>query len=166
MKLAVTDANIFIDLIKLQIVALLFEIEIEIHTCQEIIEQLREDQQHELSAFIKSGQLKVYFLAETDLEEVVTSPAPRSLEFADRSVTWLAVRLNAIVLSGDGPLRRFCESKKLDVRGIIWLFDTFLEKKLLNHQDAIEKMNRLLTFNSRLPRAECEKRKKDWIRHV
>jgi hypothetical protein len=44
MKLAVVDANIFIDLIKLQMPGMLFCIELEIFTTQEIIDQLNTSQ--------------------------------------------------------------------------------------------------------------------------
>jgi hypothetical protein len=40
MKIAVTDANIFIDLIKLQMLALLFRLGLEIITTQEIVDRL------------------------------------------------------------------------------------------------------------------------------
>jgi hypothetical protein len=162
MKLAVIDANIFIDLIKLQMLALLFRMEIEIHTTQEIVDQLRDEQQEQLKEFIEATHLKIYLLSEEELEEVINLEAPRSLELADKSVTWLSLQLKAIVLSGDGPLRRFCESKKLEVRGIIWLFDSFIEKKLILHALAIDKMNQLLGFNGRLPKEECMKRIREW----
>lgn len=164
MKLAVIDANIFIDLIKLQMLALLFRIAIEIYTTQEIVDQLNDSQDEILKEFIESGHLKVYLLTEEELEEVVNFSAPRSLELADKSVAWLSIHINAMVLSGDGPLRKFCESKKLEVRGIIWLFDTFLEKQLIIHAHAADKMKQLLLINSRLPREECERRMKEWLK--
>jgi hypothetical protein len=52
MKLAVTDANIFIDLIKLQMLALLFNIDMEIHTTGEIVDQLNDQQLVHLTEFI------------------------------------------------------------------------------------------------------------------
>jgi hypothetical protein len=55
MKLAVTNANIFIDLIKLQMLVLLFSI--EIHTTKEIVDQLNDDQLVHLTKFINSRHL-------------------------------------------------------------------------------------------------------------
>jgi hypothetical protein len=164
MKLAVIDANIFIDLIKLQMLSLLFSIDIEIYTTREIIAQLNDSQFEIIKEFTESGRLNVHSLTEEELEEVVTFSAPRSLEFADKTVAWLSIHIEAMVLSGDGPLRKFCESKNLVVRGIIWLFDTFLEKQLIVHAHAADKMNQLLLINSRLPKVECEKRIKEWLK--
>jgi len=162
MKLAVTDANIFIDLIKLQMLALLFTIGMEIHTTQEIVDQLNDDQLVDLIKFIDCHYLHVHFLSALQLEEVVDLKAPRALEFADKSVVWLSLHLRAAVLTGDGPLRRFCQSKHLEVRGIIWLFDIMVEKGLVNPQFAAAKMESLLGFNNRLPKEECFRRIHHW----
>ena len=87
---------------------------------------------------------------------------PKSLEFPDKTVVYLAIKLSADVLTGDGPLRKFCTSNQLTVRGIIWLFDVFLKAELINHSTAIEKMNYLLSYNDRLPKDECLNRLKQW----
>ncbi len=162
MKLAVTDANIFIDLFKLQMLPLLFQIKMEIYTTQEIIDQLSEDQIIAINEFIISNTLIVCKLSEEELEEVVNLEAPRALEIADKSVAWLSIKLEALVLSGDGPLRKFCQTKNLEVRGIIWLFDSFLETNLISLESAREKMTALLSINSRLPKELCEERIKSW----
>ena len=162
MKLAVTDANIFIDLIKLQILALLFNIDMEIHTTKEIVDQLNDSQLVYLTEFIDSGYLQVHYLSALQLQEVIEIAAPRALELADKSVAWLSLQLTATVLTGDGPLRKFCQTKHLEVRGIIWLFDTIVEKGLLSPLSAAEKMESLLRFNSRLPKDECSHRIQQW----
>ncbi len=165
MKIAVTDANIFIDLIKLQMLTLLFDIGLDIQTTREIIDQLREDQLSILNPFILAGILQVHHFSDTELLEVIQFTAPRALEIADKSVAWLSIKLRAVVLTGDGPLRKFCESQKLEVKGIIWLFDTLVEKKLIVHAQAAEKMRILTGFNSRLPKETCAERIRKWMGH-
>jgi len=162
MKLAVTDANIFIDLIKLQMLALLFNIDMEIHTTKEIVDQLNDDQLLHLTKFIDSQDLRVHYLSALQLKEVIDLAAPRALELADKSVAWLSLQLAATVLTGDGPLRKFCQTMHLEVRGIIWLFDAIVEKGLVNPLSAAEKMESLLGFNSRLPKDECSHRIQQW----
>jgi hypothetical protein len=162
MKLAVTDANIFIDLIKLQMLALLFNIDMEIHTTKEIVDQLNDAQLVHLTEFIDSQYLQVHYLSALQLQEVIELAAPRALELADKSVAWLSLQLTATVLTGDGPLRKFCQTKHLEVRGIIWLFDAIVEKGLVSPLSAAEKMESLLGFNSRLPKDECSRRIQQW----
>ena len=58
MKLAVTDANIFIDLIKLQMLDYLFNIEMEIYTTVEIVDQLNTSQYENISSFYSGASSK------------------------------------------------------------------------------------------------------------
>ena len=162
MKLAVIDANIFIDLIKLQMLTWLFQIGFEVYTTQEIIDQLNENQSELLKEFIKSRQLIIYLLTSQEFEEVVNLTTTRSLELADKSVAWLSLHLKAIVISGDGPLRRFCESQQLEVRGMLWFFDLLVKDQLIVRSFAAQKMEQLLQINSRLPRDKCERRIQEW----
>jgi hypothetical protein len=144
MKIAVTDANIFIDLIKLQMLEMLFCIGLDIHTTQEIVDQLNEFQLTELNIHIGKGVIEVHKFDAEELEEIILFETPRALELADKSVVWLAIKLSSVVLSGDNPVRKFCESKKLSVKGILWLFDEFVEKAILNKPDAHRKMEYLI----------------------
>jgi predicted nucleic acid-binding protein len=162
MKIAVTDANIFIDLIKLQLLGFLFSIEIEIYTSQEIIDQLNDSQQEKVNGFIQARALNIYIFSEEEIEKIDQLNAPRSLDFADKTVVYLANKIGATVLSGDGPLRKYSINSKLTVKGIIWLFDSFLDKQLITNQSAVEKMKELLSFNDRLPKEECLSRIKQW----
>lgn len=166
MKIAITDANIFIDLIKLQWLSYLFCIDIEIYTTAEVINELIDEQLKEVSVFIKSAILKIYSFSSDELEEITVMVAPASLTNEDKSVVYLAKSINAGVLSGDNPLRKFCEKHKLEVKGMIWLFDQFLQLKLIDHGTAILKMNELLSFNNRLPVHDCNDRLKRWKENV
>lgn len=162
MKIAITDANIFIDLIKLQLLQHLFAIDLEIITTQEVYDELYDWQQAMLENYIQSSQLSKHSFSVTEWEEINILPVTRGLTKEDITVAYLAKKINAIVLSGDNPLRKHCVSQKLDVKGIIWLLDTFLEYKHLTKAQAHENLNALLSFNQRLPRKECEDRLKLW----
>jgi len=162
MRIAVTDANIFIDLIKLQMLGYLFSADIEIYSTREVVDQLNDNQYEKVDAFIQAKVLKVHNFSSAEIAEILQMPAPRALEFPDKAVAYLAAKIEAEVLTGDGPLRKFCEKNNLVVRGIIWLFDVFIEKQIINHQEAIERMNQLLSFNGRLPKDECLNRIKVW----
>jgi hypothetical protein len=162
MKSAVIDVNVFLDLIKLQMLAWLFKIGFRVYTTQEIIDQLNENQFESLKEFIESGQLTVYHLSEKELEEVISLTTVRALELADKSVAWLSIHLKGIVISGNQLLGRFYQSGQLEVEGIIWFFDLLIEKKFIIHAFAAQKMEQLLKINRRIPREECEKKIKEW----
>lgn len=162
MKIAVTDANIFIDLIKLRWLGYLFSIGLEIYSTREVIDELKDSQLEQLNGFIQSQQIKVYSFSAQELILVQAIAAPASLTTQDKSILFLARKLDAAVLTGDNPLRKFCIKSELDVKGIIWLFDRFLQFELVGHDVAINQMNNLLSFNSRLPVEDCEQRLREW----
>lgn len=54
MNIAITDANIFIDLFELEILALLFDLDLSIHTTQEVFLECDEEQREQLTSFIKN----------------------------------------------------------------------------------------------------------------
>src|SRR6266700_7531682 len=133
MTIAITDANVFIDLIKLQLLGYLFRINLEIYTTQEVIDELNESQLLIMQAFIQSQSLIIYKFTEEEIIEIHNVQAPKGLTFEDKTVAWLAIKLTALILSGDNLLRKYCLKQQLDVKGVIWLFESFIEYELINH---------------------------------
>jgi len=162
MKLAVTDANIFIDLIELKLISCLFNCGMDIYTSQEVMDQLRDDQLVQLEPFCNAGTLRVVLFSATEIQEILALPCPRSLEFADKSVIYLARLKGATVLTGDAPLRKYCASNHLPVLGILGLFDLFCDVGQITTAVAAERLTYLMSFNGRLPKHECEHRLSKW----
>lgn len=166
MKIAITDANIFIDLIKLRWLGYLFSIGLEIYSSREVIDELNENQLEQLNSFIQAQHVKVYTFSAEELMAISVIVAPASLTTQDKSILYLAKKLEASVLTGDNPLRKFCLKNELDVKGIIWLFDRFVELELVDCETAIAQMIFLLSFNPRLPSIDCEQRLKHWKEQI
>jgi predicted nucleic acid-binding protein len=122
MRLTITDANIFIDLIKLQMLGFLFSIKLSVYTTREVADQLNDDQYDKISSFIQAQLLTVVDFTITEIEEIAGLQVSRALEFADKTVIYLALKLKAEVLTGDGPLRKACQNNALTVHGILWVF--------------------------------------------
>ncbi len=162
LKIAVTDANIFIDLIILELIAQLFQLDLQIHTTREVFDQLNTNQKQILQHFYHSKQLHVYNFDVQEIAEIQVLDCPKGLEPADRTVFYYAHKLNTIAISGDNKLRKFCESKGLKVYGIIWLFDQLVELNLIDKTVAVVKLEKLLGYNDRLPTEEIMKRLKKW----
>ncbi|WP_316794426.1 hypothetical protein [Pedobacter frigoris] len=162
MKIAVTDANIFIDLIKLDLISYLFKLNLEIHTTREVYDQLHAGQQEKLSAFLLSGDLLVYNFNVDEIAEIYRLEMPKGLEPADRSVYYYAAKLKLTVLSGDNKLRKFCTSKRLEVKGILWLIRSIVESDLITRENGKSKIEHLISYNDRLPMEECTNMIKEW----
>lgn len=98
MKLAITDACIFIELHLLDLVVPFFELDIEVHTSLDVFNELNEEQRQLLSAYQSMGRLTVHILQQSDREAMRGCGFPRSLSEMDCTVLYLAVRLDAMVL--------------------------------------------------------------------
>ena len=80
MKIAVTDANIFIDLIEIEIFHFLFELGLEIHTTKAVYDQLIPEQQAIVEPYVQSKALIVYNFSFEELMEIYAIEFPPGLE--------------------------------------------------------------------------------------
>lgn len=161
-QLAVTDANIFIDLIILELIGHLFGLDIEIHTTREVFDQLTARQKETLLTYHSDGMLTIYDFSAEEMAEIYTLEFPAGLEPADRTVFYYAKQLACLVISGDNKLRKHCERKGLEVHGLIWIFDQIVTLELIPKNMAVEKLEKLMSYNDRLPSDEILKRLKKW----
>lgn len=149
MRIAITDANIFIDLIYLEMTDELFGIEVEIDTTANVIDKLNTKQQHAIQKSSKKAQLTIHPFEEFNVPESIINN--RSLTESGKSVFGLAIQLGAFILTGDGVIRQISGFQKIEVHGILWLFDQFLEKKFITKKNATQQLKALMTYNRRLP---------------
>lgn len=81
---------------------------------------------------------------------------------ADYSVWYLAKETGGRLLTGDGKLKRAAEGENVKVSGILYIFDNLVEYDIIDKASAAVLLEQLLAINSRLPKAECEKRIEEW----
>lgn len=160
MKIAITDANIFIDLIHVELQDELFAAGLDIHTTISVFDELNNKQQEVLSKHIEQKQLKVHSNELTKIPKEIQEN--RSLSPSDKSVFGLAIDLTAFILTGDGLLRKVSVAQKIEVHGILWLLDRFVEMNLITKKKALSLLKQLMVYNKRLPTDDCEKRISDW----
>jgi len=159
-KIAITDANIFIDLMYCKLLDKLFGIGVEIHTTINVIDELNEQQQASISKSIRKKSLTVHQLEELNMPETIKTN--KRLSDSDKSVFCLALQLDAFILTGDGVVRKISGVQKIEVHGILWLFDRFIEGKLITKKIARVQLKALMEYNKRLPMEDCEKRLHAW----
>lgn len=147
MKLAVTDACIFIDLYELQLTAQFFKLEIEVHTSIDVIKELYENQQQMLSAFQSVKKLIVHVIKEEEKKIIFSNAYPKSLSESDKTVLYLADKLNAMVLSSDKTLRHTAKNKSIEYHGMLWIFDELVRHNLISNAEASSKLKHLIMSN-------------------
>jgi predicted nucleic acid-binding protein len=160
MKIAITDANIFIDLIYIKLHEELFALDLEIHTTFEVFEELNENQKSVLDKFVKRTKLTLH--KGDQFVKIESIQSRKSLSESDKSVLHLAIHLQAFVLTGDGHMRKVSGIQKIEVHGIFWLLDNFISNELINKKQACKQLKYLMEYNKRLRFEECEKRLAEW----
>jgi|APTNR8051073442_1049403.scaffolds.fasta_scaffold00323_32 predicted nucleic acid-binding protein len=161
-RVVISDANIFIDLLAFDLISFLFALEFEIVTTQEVFDELIVEQQATLIPYISTERLTIISLKAPNFTEISLLQASGRLSFTDHTILYWAEKLPAMVLTGDKLLRKACERQKLEVHGILWLFDRFLDAGLFDKNAAKNLLTELMQFNPWLPKEACIKKLKEW----
>jgi hypothetical protein len=70
--------------------------------------------------------------------------------------------MEGTLLTGDGQLRKCATNDKVEVRGIIYIFDELVKHDIIDLKIAIIKIKELESLNIRLPKKEINKRVARW----
>ena len=164
MNIVINDANILIDLVHLNLVDEFIQLDFSLKTTDFVFEELNSIQQETFREFVDDGRLELII---TESDEDFTSiteilEATTGLSFEDCSVWHYAHKLDGILLSGDGRLRKQATDKGISVKGILFIFDQLLLSDLITFDVALEKIEILYTINSRLPNTAKDERIARW----
>ncbi|MDR0572546.1 MAG: hypothetical protein LBG96_00690 [Tannerella sp.] len=167
MKIAITDACIFIDLYELKLTNHLFSLELDIHTSLDVFNELYPHQQDVLSAFHSVGKLTIHNISAEDRINMQKQDYPKSLSENDKTVLFLAKKIDAMVLSSDKVVRNCAKKKCIEYHGMLWIFDRLTECGSLSLLDAAAKLKILIQTNIVYQNnteliMEMEKRLKNW----
>ncbi len=148
MRVAVSDACIFIDLIELDLISDFFRLDLELHTTIEVMNELFSEQMQVLEAYQHVGKLIVHNLEEQDFLKIDTLALPKGLSPEDKSVLYIATSLkDGIVISSDNLLRKHAERLSLDCHGLLWVMDQMVMQGVCSKSSASGLLKRLLTLN-------------------
>lgn len=167
MKVAVTDACIFIDLIELDLVASFFKLDIQLHTTVDVVNELFPEQKQLLKAYESGKLLTIHNLEEKDFNEMAKIPFPKGLSQEDKTVIYLALFLNkALVISSDKLVRSFAANQSLECHGLIWIFDELVRQEVISKEVGASMLTNLLSlnqmYNGALIKKEVDKRIRKW----
>ena len=168
MKLAVTDACIFIDLIELRLTSEFFKLPIEIHTSLDVYNELYSEQKEILKAYDSVGKLTIHNLTPSDKTEIQKLQFPKSLSDTDKTVVYLSEKLEATVISSDKAVRNHAKSKVIEYHGMLWIFDQIVDKQIVDTSIAINKIEELflkniIYYNNSELQLEKDKRINIWL---
>lgn len=167
MRIAVKDACVLIDLANGGLIAKWFQLQIETHTTDAVLFEVEDEAQRaEVMAFVEAGLIHVAPMYEAGSFEALQSLADAAADLGvsgpDASAYILADRLGAVLLTGDGGLRREAATRGVAVCGVLWIIDMLLWKDVIAFEAASASLRQMLERGARLPKVECERRCSAW----
>ncbi len=169
MKIAVKDANVFIDLESMGILDLWFQLSYVTITSSYVVVELEAGGHANSLASIRAGQVVESVIEGAEMEafdKLLQESESAGLSVADVSVMYLAMREDAMLLSGDKPLRNQAKLRAIEVHGTLWIMDQLVSANILDGQVAAQRLEALLARVGRerryLPKADCATRIRRW----
>jgi predicted nucleic acid-binding protein len=156
-KIAVTDANIFIDLLALDLIGAFFKLDLEIYTTEEVLLELYPSDRDNIVAF---GRITIDTTSSKDQRVANTLSAHFSL--ADRSLLQLVYHKQAILISGEKRMRSWCKKNSIEVHGIIWVLELIVAQGHITSNEAADHLAFLLSINDWLPTNICLEKIEYW----
>ena len=164
-KIVVSDTNIFIDLVKLELLGDFFSLPWDIHTTDFVISELEvPEQKAAVTAFIKRKKLTVGKLDAEEVGIIVerSEETGGKISITDFSVCHYAQKNNYTLLTGDMNLRKVAIKENISVHGILFLFDEFVKHAILPPEFAADTLKKLKEINTRLPLDDVNTRINKW----
>lgn len=165
MKLLLHDANVLIDLITAGLLDITFRLPYVMETTDFVVREIvPKDQRKAIQRIIDAEMLTVCNATAGLVGEIARLhhdiPA---LSIADCSVVCHALATGAVVLTGDGLLRKTAKAKSLNVHGTLWVLQQLVSENLITPNEAIVKLTELMKKNIRLPKHECSRLIELWM---
>jgi rRNA-processing protein FCF1 len=167
MEIVVNDTNILIDLYSIDLLEAFFRLPITVHTVDFVINEIKEESQLDcIREYIRRGLLYVHRFSVQELENIVElhRGASGNVSLTDCSVWYYAKCNNYVLLTGDRQLRARAIGTNVAVKGIIYVFDELVEKRIITPSFAAVKLEELFFKNQRLPKRIIQERIESWRR--
>ncbi len=166
----VSDTNIFIDLISVDLLDDFFRLPFGIHTTDFIIHELKDNMQLSIiQTHITGNQLHVKKYNGKELAKLAMMKNEVSkgcnATIQDCSVWLYAYENGYSLLTGDAKLRRVAEKSGVDVHDILYIFDQLVKHGVVDYVIAKGKIMMLSQINNRLSMKEIQKRISAWEAH-
>lgn len=161
MKVAITDASIFIDLYELGGLSWFATLHFEVHTTNLVLNELSEIQLAAVTLVVD----EVHELTFADLGTLQIADFPKGLSTADRSLIWYHDKLgmDAVVLfSSDNLIRKWATKRNIEVHGMLWILDEMVAQVHLTSEEAYKLLEKLMQINVWLPPSACKQRLDSW----
>jgi predicted nucleic acid-binding protein len=163
MKLHINDANILMDIVKLNLTVPFLALEFELYTTDFVFAEMEPNQQEQL---LSDTLIKIVSNQEDMTTIFELSEKHTGLSFEDCSTWYFAQKMDGILVTGDGKLRTKARASGVEVRGMIYIIEQIKIQGLLPIVDCVEKLRELKELNDRLPMIEIDNRIQTWSNEI
>jgi len=158
MTVLICDANIFIDLLKMDLIDEFFMLNNEMVVSSFVIEEVLDTNIDKILTRISTHKLRIFDFNPNQLSEIqILNQNYKGLSVADCSCLSLSKGPEAILLTNEKKLKIIAENINIKVHGILWILNKLIIEKIVRPRRAIEKLLYLKKINPRLPDDECQK---------
>lgn len=140
---------------------------LEMRTIEYVIKELIvPEQQEAIRLLAEEGTLAVAYQSDKNNDEIFelfTSNKDKvNLSIADCAVIVYAQHHECAILTGDRKMRSFAEAQGLEVAGVFYLVDLFVEEGIITPNEMVNHLRLLAQSNARLPRFAIDERIKKY----
>ena len=159
MKLLISDTNVCIDLYFGNLLNVISALPFEIGISDAILLELIKPTSQE----IIEADFKIYSIKSTSVANVFTFAEKYVKPSIQDLFSMVTARdYDAILLTGDKSLRKAAKSEGIEFKGVLWILDSLLFYKVIDHHKAIKSLQSIIDHGARLPKSECDKRIRLW----
>ena len=143
-KLIISDTNIFIDLISINVLDKLFLLPCDIYTTDFVVNEIKwPNQRAKIDKHIITKDLEEVSFGFDELIKISELHSNSSTSMTDCSVWYLAKETGGRLLTGDGKLKKAAEFDNVKVSGILYIIDNLVEYGVLDKMSAATLLNQL-----------------------
>ena len=157
----ILDANVIFDLHAGEILKYPCTLPYELLTTDFVLEEI---ETVSLADLEECGLRVMELPSERVLEIFTLRPQNLALSLADLSVYVYARHSGSMIVTGDGVLWTLVRESNIDVHGTIWVVDRLVEQGTLSQPEASLALQLMRDRERWLPKAEIEKRIREWSR--
>ena len=140
--LLISDANIFIDLEKTDLLKYFDTLGIAIATSDFVYNELHGEQK----SIVTELNIEIYTMESDELMgffNEFTAQNLKKLSSQDYSIFYYAKKYNGEVLSNDKRLRKYARKKEITVKGLFFILDAMVSQECVTPRTMVEKLLQL-----------------------
>lgn len=162
LRVVVTDANIFFDLMLCDLLDHFCSLPIRITTTAEVLREFEDEDHHAIQPYLAIQKISIVSF---DIDPSQFGFSTR-LSQADISVLVASYQHNYIALTGERKMSKWCEDHQIECHGIIWVFDYLISTSIIDPHTAADLMEDLTSVNDWLPKKLCHQRIIEWRKTI